>query len=511
MIDENKLFRRGFLLTTKEIELEDYFYLNEWNKEKIFNYYFYIHNEQEFFHIFDNNEFIFLIGHAFNPFSDEIDEKKIIKKIFENKEDVIELINELTGLFIIGLYDQENGLRLFTDCSGMLISYYGLIEGNVYISSHMQLIGDICNLEKSEYIKRLINYKYYKLYGPYLPGNLSSYDCIKRIVPNTYITYKKNEFQITRFYPNKELVMCSDEQSYEELLETIVTILEKTMLLISKKWKRPAISCTGGMDSKLTLACTNNIYDKFQYFSYVSSKAEKIDSEAAHKICDYLGLNHKIYEIEQSNENEFNEVKDILEHNFGEIGSLNTNDIKKRIYFDHTKDFDIEVKSWVSEIGRANYYKKFGKNKMPKHLSPKQMALMYKVFNYRDDLFVKTIKVFEDYIRETNFGINFYNYDDSDMFLWEIRYGGWGGLVLTSEHKYSFDITVPYNNRILIEKMLQSPLKKRITDEFHEDLIRMANKKIDEVGITVVNLNETKIRMFIEKLYFNIGTILPIK
>ena len=70
MIDENKLFRRGFLLTTKEIELEDYFYLNEWNKERIFNYYFYIHNEQEFFYIFDNNEFIFLIGHAFNYFSD---------------------------------------------------------------------------------------------------------------------------------------------------------------------------------------------------------------------------------------------------------------------------------------------------------------------------------------------------------------------------------------------------------------------------------------------------------
>ena len=58
------------------------------------------------------------------------------------------------------------------------------------------------------------------------------------------------------------------------------------------------------------------------------------------------------------------------------------NDVRKRLFFLNTPDFDVEVKSWVSEIGRANYYKKFGLKKMPTQLSPRQMTSMYKFFTY---------------------------------------------------------------------------------------------------------------------------------
>ena len=95
------------------------------------------------------------------------------------------------------------------------------------------------------------------------------------------------------------------------------------------------------------------------------------------------------------------------------------------------------------------------------------------------------------------------------MFLWEIRYGSWGGLVITTEHKYSFDITIPYNNRKLLELMLAVPLEKRRKDILHNDLIKLMNKKIYDTGINIVNLNETKLREVCEKIYFNINTFLP--
>ena len=95
------------------------------------------------------------------------------------------------------------------------------------------------------------------------------------------------------------------------------------------------------------------------------------------------------------------------------------------------------------------------------------------------------------------------------MFLWEIRYGAWGGLVLTGEHRYSYDITVPYNNRKLIDLLLSLPLEQRISDKCHEDIIKVMNEKVDELGITITNYNETKKRMYFEKMYFNINSLIP--
>ena len=90
----------------------------------------------------------------------------------------------------------------------------------------------------------------------------------------------------------------------------------------------------------------------------------------------------------------------ILQHNFGNIGRNNDNDVRKRVYYTQYGHctFDVEVKSWVSEIGRANYYKKFGLKHMPERLSPRQMSTMYKLFLHNRSLLKETDAVFEEYI-----------------------------------------------------------------------------------------------------------------
>lgn len=506
------IFKRGFLITNnKNLNLTEYPFYNNWNVSEIGMYSFITHKNQTIYTFKINYRVYFLIGHAYNPFTMEINEFNILRKIASAAEDsdekYFEEINELTGLFLFGYIENED-FQVILDCSGMQIAYYGEIKNKVYISSHMQLIGDICSLSIDPYVKELVEYKYYKLYGPFLPGDLSSYKEIKRIVPNTYILYKNNEFVVDRFFPNQYLEMCSTQEEYIDNIEKIAKILKDSMNLIALKWSKPAISMSGGMDSKTTLACANGVYDKFNYFSYISMHGESIDAEAAHKIAEEIGINHKIYTIPDEEHKDMDTISKILAHNFGNIGELNKNDIKKRIFFNDTEDFDVEVKSWVSEIGRANYYKKFGKAKMPKHLKPRQLTSMYKFFISNRKLVHKTDKVFEEYNKKIKFGENFSNYDESDMFLWEVRYGAWGGLVLTSEQRFSFDITVPYNNRNLMKLFLSLPLKGRIKDKPHEDIIKLMNNKIDEIGINIVNYNETKTRMLFEKIYFNINSLI---
>lgn len=512
----DKLCEKGFLMTNGNVNNTLPEYIKEWNHTDLSGFSFYIHPKQFLYYMESDNDIYFLIGHAYNPYTNCIDEQEILSEWInaekKGKEEALDYVNSITGLYLMGKIS-HNIISVMLDCAGMMGGYYGVLGNNVIITSHTVLAAELFNLEPTEYVNELLNYKFYSLYGSFLPGDITPYNDVYRIVPNTIVVIDCENFKtkVKRFYPNAELKKVTTEEEYEKQIERIASVFQNTMELISIKWKKPAISLTGGMDSKTTLAAANGNYDKFYYFSYITSKAEQLDAEAANKICGEIGINHKIYEIspQPQDYSNFENTKNILQYNKDYIGKSNTNDICKRIFFEDTEDFDVEVKSWVSEIARANYYKKFGKKKMPKKISPRRCSSMYKIFLHNRSLLHKTDKVFEEYINKTDLKNNIFNFDWSDLFLWEIRYGAWGGLVITSEHKYSFDITIPYNNRKLLELMLAVPLQKRRKDILHNDLIKYMNQKIFDTGITIVNLNETKFREFCEKCYFNINTFLP--
>ena len=144
---------------------------------------------------------------------------------------------------------------------------------------------------------------------------------------------------------------------------------------------------------------------------------------------------------------------------------------------------------------------------MPLHLSPRHMTSMYKIFTTQRKLAKETDNKFAEFIKKTAFHNLPNGYDESDMYLWEFRYSAWGGMVITSEHSFSNEIFIPYNNRLLLDCMLRAPIKDRISDKFHEDIIKHANQKIHDCGITITNWNETKKRMYAEKLYFKIHSM----
>ena len=73
-----------------------------------------------------------------------------------------------------------------------------------------------------------------------------------------------------------------------------------------------------------------------------------------------------------------------------------------------------------------------------------------------------------------------------------------------------YDITIPFNNRRIIELMLSVPLEKRIGDEIQRDIIHLMNKKIEETGIHVQDISHTDKRAKIERMYFEVNTRLPL-
>lgn len=508
------VFIRGFLVTTEEnkkIEKLPYICGGGWSCEVHAGIKFWTHPLTGI-HVYcaDNENVFFLLGHAYNPFTMESDEDIILERIAGSygTDSYIECINELTGVFVFGSI--VNGIIHFiVDPSGMQSAHYGVIDEKFYLTSHAQFVADICELDMDTFVKELIRYKWYgRVMGPYLPGDLSPFKEMKRVVPSIMYEYK-GYVSHYRFWPLVEQTVANRKSEYDAVIKESADILHNNMKLVSKKWNKPWISLTGGIDSNTTFASANGEYEKFETFSYISAEKEIPDAVAAKKIADHFNVTHHEYQIPDANEEliDFEERRNLFRHNNAYIAELYDNEMRKKLFLRDNLDCDVEVKSWVSETIRAYWYKHYGRKTMPK-LSAKLFRNLYKIFIFNRPLAHKVDKIFDQYIREFEYDKIPDCYPAADMHYNEVTWGSWGGLNIT-EMKYCFDITFIYNNRRFFDLMFRVPLEKRITDQHHLDMKKCLNKELSDMNIRVVNLKETDFRAFALNIIFTINSILP--
>lgn len=505
------LFIRAFLLTDKQIENTDSFpFYGNWRTEKHSGFYFMAHKLAGMNVYEKGKDSFFILGHAYNPFTMEIDEKNILKRITDayGTDDYIDRINEITGVFVYGSI--VNGVvEYYVDPSGMQSACCGVIDGCFYLSSHPQLIGDICDLEMDDFVKKLINYKWYgRVMGPYLPADLTPFSEVKRIVPSIQYWFKDGNVTHKRFWYMTENEIAYAEKEYNKVIEQAGDILRNNMTLIARKWNRPWISLTGGIDSNTTFAAANGNYDKFETFSYISAEKEIRDAEAAKKIATHFDVNHHEYKIPDTSDEiaDFEARRELFRHNNGYIAELYDNEIRKKLYLRDNAECDVEVKSWVSETIRAYWYKHYGRTKFPP-LSPKLYRNLYKIFITNRSLAHQIDKLFAQYIKDYEYEKIPESYPPADIHFNEVTWGSWGGQNIT-EMKYCFDITFAYNNRKFLDLMFRAPLEKRISDQHHLDVKRYLNKELYDMNIRVVNMKETDNRARALNVIFTINSFL---
>lgn len=507
-----KLYCRGFLVTREAIDIMNYPFYCNWTVYhfKNSNYCAYIHF-QTGFHVYQSGDYsYFLIGHAYDPYHKEEDEYRILEKLAEadriSRQSYWQLESDLSGVFTIGIINNDN-VMIATDCTGMYMTYYGIVRNGIVVSSHSKLVADLFGFKQDPYIEQLIRSRFYKYWGTWLPGDLSPYLELKRTVPNFSVTYRNGTVDLKRFFPLERINEVESDYAYKIKLKEIDEILIESMKLIARKWpnQRAAISVTGGRDSTTTLACAKECYDQFKYFSYISVNKEQVDAEAATKICHSIGLNHITYIIPDDDSN----IKDIeihrmlLECNAGCIGRNNDNDVRKRAFFNNINDFDVEVKSWVSELSRAEAQNKYDLIKWPHNPSPGYYRSMWKVI-ISPQLILKSNKVFKEFLAKYYDKDVFSYLSWTDLFYWEFSWPGGEGQFLTSEHKYAYDVTIPYNNRHLLKTMFEVPFRKRFDSSIQKDTVHRLEPRIEDAGCFVKNIDHTKIWTVIIRTYLKL-------
>jgi hypothetical protein len=508
------LFIRGFLATNRnDLDMNGFPFYGNWEMIKLQDMFFYKHNQTGFHFYQEGDKACFLFGHAYNPFTMEIDENKILERMlpFIGTNEFYRYVDELTGIFVLGVME-DGKVSFLVDPSGMQSACYCLDGKDFYISSHPQLVADICGYEMDSFVKKLITYKWYaRVMGPYLPADMTPYTQAKRIVPNIAYSYDiaDNAIMHERFYPLKELSECKTDEEYNAVIQEAADILKNNMSLVVQKWNNPWQSLTGGIDSNTTFAAANGHYDKIKTFSYCSAEKETIDCDAAKIISEKFNVDWILFNIPNENAQieRFVEKSAIIRHNNAYIGLEKDNELRKRMILQEQCHADVEIKSWTSETIRAYWYKHYGRKKMPK-LSAKLYRNLYKIFIANRKLAHQIDKIFAEYIEKFEYEKIPSQYPAADMHYNEVTWGSWGGMNI-SEMKYCFDITIIYNNRRFLDLLFRVPLEKRISDQHHLDMKKYLNKELFDMNIRVVNMKETKFRAFALNVIFTINSWLP--
>ncbi len=505
------LFIRGFLVTDRpDVPTEDFPFYGAWHHREMDGMQFYWHSQTGAHFYRSQGLSLFLFGHAYNPFTMQADEQDVLARLAEHWEtDFYKCLDELTGIFVLGAI-KDGQMTFVTDPSGIQSACQGTVDGHFYLSSHAQMIGDVCNLEMDAFVRELTAYKWYgRVMGPYLPADLTPFEGVRRVVPNQAYVYGEGKVTHKRFYPVRELTLHTTPEQYEQAIKQAADILRRNMQLVVQKWAKPQISLTGGIDSNTTFAAANGFYDKLEAFSYLAAEKEAPDCEAAKIISEYFFVPWTLYTVPESNEQivRFEEKKAVLMHNNGYVAATPDHELRKRMVLREQFTGDVEIKSWVSETVRGYWYKHYGRRRMPRG-NARLYRNLYKIFLFDRRLARQVDKLFAQYLKDYGYQDVPTRYLPADLHFWEVTWGSWGSLNI-SEMKYYSDITIIYNNRRFLDLMLGVPLCKRISDEHHLDIKKILNKDLWDMGIRVVNVHETKTRAFLLNVIFTLNSHLP--
>lgn len=507
------LYRRGYLITNREnLNTDEYPFWGNWNTYRIGNEYrAYIHPDQHFYRARMNDADIVLIGHAYNPFTMDSDENVILRHLGQafglGNDAFFEKVSELTGIFVLFVFAGGKVLCV-QDCTAMKACYYGAIGRSVYFASHCAMIADIDTPTENRFAGRLIRSYVYRHFGTeYLPGDITVFNELRRLGPNVFLTLENGSFSVDRFFPKQPHPEVPAENT--EVIDRITEILQNNLTLCAEKWARPAISLSGGMDSRTTLSASVSQKDRFYYYSFYCKQQEYDDAYAAHDICGLLGIEHHIYPIpEESPEySDFALYKEVIARNNAYVNIPGDHEIRKYIFLSALDDFDAELKSWSSEIGRAYWERRYGM-RLPDKLLPRDFSAFQTRFVGTPFLMKQNDDAYASYLQRSGFVYPLFNYEHTDMFYWEFRFGSNGTYVTMGQDIFNFEVTMPMNNRLLMDMFLWYPHDSRKNDDVHKAVILKCEPRFREISIDVHNGYFSGRRIALERLYYRYRTML---
>ena len=180
--------------------------------------------------------------------------------------------------------------------------------------------------------------------------------------------------------------------------------------------------------------------------------------------------------------------------------NLADNEIRKYMFLRQLNAYDVELKSWASEVARVFFERKY-QLKMPERLHERHGSIFQTRYFGHPGLLKWSDRAYYRFLREIGLDKPLYNYEHTDLFYWEIRMGCWGVTVTSSQQVYH-RVTMPMNNRKILELFLSFPHEMRKSDSVHKAVMQHMEPKVVEAEVEIQNLYFHSYRIWLEKIYF---------
>ncbi len=474
------LYKRGYLISQADLDPP----VSTWTKMAVGDYFLSFDPENPWAFSQEGDVWAALLGKAVDVLHWSADAQAIVdhclNRLGYSEVRMLDYIDHLSGRFIL-IYHHGHSTKLMTDAFGTRSAFYSL-QGPVMIASHCKIIGDLLHASESRQMVSIKKDPRWRVpWARAYPGLLTPYEGIYILTPNTLINLEERKIQ--RFYPRREL----PQGRLSDVVDEVSVMLKRQLSILQDNYKL-AISLSGGIDTRTTLAAARDIAGEVLFITYgppgnlgrtADGTSQSTDSDVAAAIARVHRYQLRTGEMDMTVASDIAgalELRHIrlnrtADHRASSPGLDQVMDCNTyrgggrtlvHAYLEQLPSDALHIRSNVSGIGKSAYRRQ-GFSEIP--LTAEGMAQVWKAMG-DSELVVATFREFAAVVEFT--GIM--NYDPYDMFLWEHREGTWLTCVLL-ESDAAFDTFELFNCRALVEKVLSVPVECRMEDAIHRGII----------------------------------------
>lgn len=223
---------------------------------------------------------------------------ELIQKSLATYKD--DFVNHIKGTFIIVLFS-KNSCRVYSDQLGLKKAFYSIDDGNIFFSNNIWEIKKVVSTSFSRE-----NIALNSLFNHYVEGKTIFSEINYTLRAKEYLIEpselkQRDYFSILDFYQSKKENI--DTKSFADKFQKIVN--QYVDLL---KLKNPAVTLTGGFDSRIMLAALMNKGVEPVAFNYGNPNSK--DVIIAEQICKKFGLQFFNNKLDDPSAEWFNKLAD---------------------------------------------------------------------------------------------------------------------------------------------------------------------------------------------------------
>ena len=383
------------------------------------------------------------IGH---PIVDGIlvPEKVVLKKSSNAVDPYENFYDRTTGKWALLLLDDEVPV-IYLDPYGSLTAVFSTDKET--IASTPTLIGT-----DADWDKELMAEIGFPESIHWLPSGLTFKKRVRRIIANH--RFHLSDWKTVRHWPNKETNLSIDADT-DAAAEKVMANIQTTIAATASKFPL-CLTITGGMDSRVVLACARNQVNQAKIITFAEAH-ETLDMYLAKRLAKQLNLNHQFLPILKANPEE-------LEQWLYMTGNSVAGDIWKIHKTLSQLDADRVLMSGQSgEVHRGNYWRPGDTAEMK--ITP-EMLLKRTKFPQHPVL----LKASEEWLAEFE---NLTAFNILDLVHIEQRMACWGAIQAYGNSTSVFEIS-PLSSRLIFQTMMRLPHPYRKRQQLPYDICKKA-------------------------------------